>query len=226
MNRLRVISTGSGGRAHDAPLVESRRRPRRRACRRASARCTSSARRSAPRCAAGGRCRASCVMQQRHAEDELALGQVLGRALMRRCARRVRWSRAVPLIRSTSPSRNTRSHGTSTSSKKTTQSISSKREPSGWSKCERPRSKLSRHRNFRPGRAAGDGEIERERAVRLAVAGQARRIDRDLVGQRPQRRQHARAAHDDAGVGLAHHVQRGALLQVEHARDGCGCAAG
>ena len=48
---------------------------------------------------------------------------------------------------------------------------------------------------------------------------EARRIDRDLVGERPQRRQHARAAHDDPGVGLAHHLQRGAFLQVEHAGD-------
>jgi len=31
------------------------------------------------------------------------------------------------------------------------QSISSKRDPSGWSKCDRPRSKLSRHRNRGPG---------------------------------------------------------------------------
>jgi hypothetical protein len=58
---------------------------------------------------------------------------------------------AVPLIRLMSPSMNTRSHGTSTSSKNATQSISSKREPSGWSKRDRPRSKLSRHRKRRPG---------------------------------------------------------------------------
>ena len=59
------------------------------------------------------------------------------------------------LQRATSPSRNTRSQGTSTLSKKATASISSKREPRGWSKWERLRSKLSRHWNFSPGVSQG-----------------------------------------------------------------------
>ena len=36
-----------------------------------------------------------------------------------------------------------------------------------------------------PRRATRDREVERERAVRLGVAGHARRIDADLVGKRP-----------------------------------------
>src|ERR1700682_3370934 len=50
----------------------------------------------------------------------------------------------------TSPHRNTRSHGTSTWSKITTQSISSKREASGASKCDGPASNESRHMNLSP----------------------------------------------------------------------------
>src|SRR5881392_939363 len=52
---------------------------------------------------------------------------------------------------SCSPYRNTRSQGTSTRSKIAVQSISSKREPSGWSNDERPISKLSRQMKRRPG---------------------------------------------------------------------------
>ena len=114
---------------------------------------------------------------------------------------------AVALSRSTSPSRNTRSHGTITSSKKTTQSISSKREPSGWSKCERPEIEAVAAQEFEPRRAAGDRKAQRERAVAFGVARHARRIDPDLVGERPQGRENARAAHDDAGIGLAHHLR-------------------
>ena len=62
---------------------------------------------------------------------------------------------------STSPSRKTRSQGTSTSSKKTTASISSKREPKGWSKWDRPWSRLSRHMNLTPGVSQG---MEKEKA--------------------------------------------------------------
>ena len=48
----------------------------------------------------------------------------------------------------------------------------------------------------------------------LGVLAEPRRIDRDLVGERAERRQHARAAHDDAAAGLADRLQRGAFLQV------------
>src|SRR5207237_4895451 len=55
----------------------------------------------------------------------------------------------------------------------------------------------------------------------------ARRVDaRDvlrqrgyLAGQWPKLGEDARAAHDDAGIGFAHHAQRGTLLEVEHPRD-------
>ena len=73
---------------------------------------------------------------------------------------------------------------------------------------------------FEPRRAAWDRKAQRERAVALGVPAHARRIDPDLVGQRPQSRQDPRAAHDNAGIGLAHDLQRRPLLQVEHARDG------
>ena len=66
--------------------------------------------------------------------------------------------------------------------------------------------------------SARDGEGDRERAVVLGVLSKPRRIHRDLVGERAKRRQHARAAHHDAGTGFAHHAQRRAFLQVEHAR--------
>jgi len=48
-------------------------------------------------------------------------------------------------------SRNTLSHGTSTSSNTTSASISSNLDPSGWSKCERPMSSGSRQMKLRPG---------------------------------------------------------------------------
>src|SRR4029450_3911266 len=70
----------------------------------------------------------------------------------------------VRLHSSTSPSRKTRSQGTRTSSKKTIASISSKREPKGWSKWERPRSKLSRHCNFTPGVLQGMAKAKEYRA--------------------------------------------------------------
>src|SRR6185437_15441109 len=54
------------------------------------------------------------------------------------------------LQRATSPHKNTRSHGTATLSKITTQSISSKREASGASKCDRPASNASRQINLNP----------------------------------------------------------------------------
>ena len=53
------------------------------------------------------------------------------------------------------------------------------------------------------GRAAGNGEVQHEGIVAAGVLRGAWRIDRDFVGQRPERGQHAGAAHDDAGIGLA-----------------------
>jgi len=67
-----------------------------------------------------------------------------------------------------------------------------------------------------PGRLLGT------RAALARVLRGARRIHRDLVGEWSQRRQHACTAHNDAGVRLLHHLQRGALLQIEDPRD---CAA-
>ncbi len=68
-------------------------------------------------------------------------------------------------------------------------------------------------------RVAGHGEAQGERAVVVQMLRQARRIDRDFVGQRAQRRQHAGAADDEAGGGFLHHLKRGAFLQVEHPAD-------
>ena len=69
------------------------------------------------------------------------------------------------------------------------------------------------------GGAAGDGEGDGERAVVFGVLAEAWGVDRDIVGQGPQGGQHARAAHDQAGAGFAHHAQRGAFLKVEVAGD-------
>src|SRR5260370_33515462 len=88
--------------------------------------------------------------QERDAQDQFALGKILSRPLMRRMSRSVRLKRsAIHQINVAQKKHTLPRH--STSSKKTTQSISSKREPSGWSKWERPKSKLSRHRNLSPG---------------------------------------------------------------------------
>src|SRR5262249_3497943 len=65
--------------------------------------------------------------------------------------------------------------------------------------------------------AAGNGERQRKGARPLGVEADARRIDRDLVGERPERREDARPAHDDTGIGLAHDVQRRLLLEIVHA---------
>ena len=56
---------------------------------------------------------------------------------------------------STSPYRNTLSQGTRTLSKKAKASISSNRDPRGWSKLERSRSNGSRHWNLSPGVSQG-----------------------------------------------------------------------
>ena len=69
-------------------------------------------------------------------------------------------------------------------------------------------------------RAARDRKADRERAVRLGMPRHARRIDADLVGERSQGRQDARAAHDDAGIGLAHDLQCRPLFEIEDAGDG------
>jgi hypothetical protein len=47
-------------------------------------------------------------------------------------------------------------------------SISSKRDPKGWSKWERPRSKLSRHWNFTPGVLQGMAKAKEYRACASA----------------------------------------------------------
>src|SRR2546428_487144 len=90
---------------------------------------------------------------------------------------------AVLLIRSTSPRTKTRSQGTRTSSKNTTQSISSKRDASGWSKRERPRSKLSRQRNFSPGVPHGMAKLMAKGlcfSVCLATRGEYTAISSDI----------------------------------------------
>jgi hypothetical protein len=61
---------------------------------------------------------------------------------------------------------------------------------------------------------AGNGEGEREGAVRAGVEAEARRIDRDLVGVGTEGREDAGAPDDDAGARLADDVERGAFLEI------------
>src|ERR1051326_7902078 len=74
-----------------------------------------------------------------------------------------------------------------------------------------------------PRGAAWNGKRQRVRAVPLGIHADAGRIDCDLVRERPERRENAGAAHDDPGIGLAHHAQRGILLEIVNA--GSGAAA-
>ena len=100
----------------------------------------------------------------------------------------------------------TRSRGTSTSSKMTNASCSSKRLESGWSKRTGPRATAVAAQELQAGRRHRDRERQR---VASAPSGQrVRRIHGDLVGERGQRRQDARAAHDDAVRGVVDLVQR------------------
>src|SRR5712691_3500778 len=66
-----------------------------------------------------------------------------------------------------------------------------------------------------PRRAAWNREADREGAMAFGHSTQPRGVDRDFIRDRPQRRQDARAADDDAGAGLAHDMERRSLLQVE-----------
>src|SRR6266436_5362351 len=66
-----------------------------------------------------------------------------------------------------------------------------------------------------PRRAAWNREADRERAMAFGHSTQPRGVDRDFIRDRPQRRQDARAADDNAGAGLAYDMERGSLLQVE-----------
>ncbi len=103
---------------------------------------------------------------------------------------------------------NTRSRGTSTSSKITNASCSSKRDDSGRSKCLAPGVDTgSRHRNTRPGVSIG---IEKLSAYSGGASGRERMpgIDGDLVGERCERGEDAGAAHDDPVLGIAGLVQR------------------
>src|SRR5204862_213428 len=70
---------------------------------------------------------------------------------------------------------------------------------------------------FETRRAARDRKTDRERAVGLGVPCHARRVDADLVGKRPQCREDPRAAHDNAGIGLADNLQRRPFLEIEDA---------
>ena len=70
---------------------------------------------------------------------------------------------------------------------------------------------------FEARRAARDREADRERAVVLGVPPHAWRIDADLVRERPQCREDPRAAHDNAGIGLAHDLQCRPFLEIKDA---------
>src|ERR1700674_5123027 len=67
--------------------------------------------------------------------------------------------------------------------------------------------------------AAGDGEIEGEWIVSIRVEGNTWRIDRDLVGEGPERGQHACPAYDDAGIRLADTVQCRSLFEIVEPAD-------
>ena len=111
------------------------------------------------------------------------------------------------LHRSGSPSRNTRSHGTNTLSKKAKASISSKREPRGWSNVERPRSKLSRHRNFRPGASQGMAKAKEVRPGAPVGSRWERAGYTAISSAMGQGRQQPRPVDHDAGVSLLDHRQ-------------------
>ena len=153
-------------------------------------------------------------------EDELALGQVLGRALMRRCASTepVVMPGAVDQVDVAQQEHALPRHQHVVEEGHAVHLLEARAER--MVEVRAPEVEALAAQELQPRRAAGDGEVEREGAVRLVHLGQARRVDRDLVGDGRQRGQHARPAHDHAGVGLAHHVQRGALLQIEDARHG------
>jgi hypothetical protein len=65
------------------------------------------------------------------------------------------------------------------------------------------------------GRAARDGEVQREWAVAEPHVAHARGVHRDLVGQWAERGEDARAPDDDARVPLADDGERGPFLEVQ-----------
>ena len=156
--------------------------------------------------------------EQRHAEDELALGQVLGGALVRGVHRRAGGhGRAVDQVDVTQQEDALPGHQHVVEEDHAVHLLEARAQ--GMVEVRlRPRSKLSRQRNRSPGVPQGMAKFSAKGLCGSVHLRQARRVDGDLVGDRAQRGQHARPAHDHAGVGLAHHVERGALLQVEDAR--------
>ena len=48
----------------------------------------------------------------------------------------------------------------------------------------------------------------------LGILSEPRRIHRDLIGDRPERRQHACAVHHQSTAGLPHRPQRGTFFQL------------
>ena len=219
MNRLRVLSIVTGSRAHHAPFVELRHRPRRRAC---SARVSVGVQHQFADALLGVRqvrVAERLGHQQGEAEHEFALGEVLRRALMRRMRRVVRAVGGAVQQVDVAVAGTRAPTAPRTSSKNTMQSISSKREPSGWSKCERPRSKLSRQRKRRPGVPHGIAKAARTGCgPRCAGRGAANR-PRSRRRAAPAWRGRGRRARRCRRLVSRITSQRGAFLQVEHAGD-------
>ena len=156
---------------------------------------------------------------QRHAQDELALGQVLGRALMRGVHRGAGGQAgAVDQVDVAQEKHALPRHQDVVEEGDAVHLLEARAQRMVEARAFQVEALAAEELQTRG--ADRDGEVEREGAVRLIHLGQARRVDRDLVGDGRQRGQHARAAHDHAGVGLAHHVQGGAFLQIEDARHG------
>ena len=145
--------------------------------------------------------------EERNPEDELALGDVLGRALVRRVRHRVGGrGRAVEQIDVTQQEHPLPRHQHVVEEHDAVHLLEARAE--GMLEVRPPEVEALAAQELQPRRAAGDGEVERERAVGLGVPRDARRVDGDLVRQGAERRQDARAVDHDAGVGLAHHLER------------------
>ena len=120
--------------------------------------------------------------QQRDAEHELAFGEVLGGALMRRMRRRVGARAAsvepVDIVEQEHPLPR---HQDVVEEHDAIHLLEARAQRMVEMRAAQIEAVAAEE--FEPRRAARDREIDRERAVVLAVPRQARRIDRDLVGQ-------------------------------------------
>ena len=156
--------------------------------------------------------------QQRNAEHELALGEILGSALVSRMGREV--GRNAGLIEELNISQQEHPFPRHEHVVEEDDAIHLV-EPGAERVIEMgaPLIETVATKKPQPLGAAGDGEIEGERIVSFRVKGNTRRIDRDLVGEGAQRGQHACPAYDDAGVRLAYAVQGRSLFEIVEPAD-------